>query len=105
MVAGIQMPCDLVPVIEAPARPGSRESVAFLTSGHDAREVGEATATELERLGFRVHALADDQVLATRGDDELKAIVHPRPHTVAYGGIPAFPSAPAGAVALELWRD
>jgi hypothetical protein len=105
MVSGIQMPCDLVPLPEAPSRPGARESVAFLTSGHTAVAVAEATAAELERLGFRVHPLARDEILATRGDDELKAVVHARPHAVAYGGLPAFPSAPAGSIALELWRD
>jgi hypothetical protein len=105
MVSGIQLPCGLAPMTGAEPKPGSRESLAFVTTGFTADAVGEAVAGELERLGFRVHPLAGGEVLATRGDAELKLAVHGHPSRVAYGGRAAFPMAPAVSVALELWRD
>lgn len=105
LLAGIRMPCDLVPLPDAAARPGSRESVAFATTDHRAEEVGAALAAELERLGFRVHPLGGDELLATRGDGELKAAVHRRAGQVAVAGQPAFPTARPEAVAVQLWRD
>jgi hypothetical protein len=105
MAAGIHMPCDLVPMLDATPRPGTAESVAFATTGHLPTDVGEALTAELERLGFRVHPLAADDLLAVRGDAELKASLIANPSGIARGGIPAFPSARPDTLVVELWRD
>jgi hypothetical protein len=105
LASGIRMPCDLVPMLDAIPRPGTIDSVTFATTGHPPTAVGEAVSAELERLGFRVHPLADGDLLAVRGEAELKAGLIPNAKNVARGGIPAFPSARPDTLVVELWRD
>lgn len=68
-VAGISMPCGLVPVILDRQDP---RHVAFSTTGHEPAAVGTAMADELERLGFDITALDERSVRAARRDAVLE---------------------------------
>jgi len=105
MVEGIQLPCDLTPLVGAMRPIGARESVAFVTRTADATSVGRAVGEELRRLGFELTTRHATEVVATRGDDWLIVAVHPDGATAERSGERAFPNAGPGSVVVELWTE
>jgi hypothetical protein len=105
MVSGIQMPCDLAPLIGAERPLGAREAVTFVTRTHDAASVGRAMGAELRRLGFTLHPRHATEVVATRDSDALAVTVHDKADEVKRSERPAFPAAGEGSVVVELWRE
>lgn len=103
MVTGIQLPCDLAPVVDFQRRDAVRESVAFVTRGHAAGTVGQAVADELTRLGFETDSLGTSDVVAVRGADRLNVAVLAEAGALERAGRPAFPGAGDGAVVVEFW--
>lgn len=97
---GIEMPCDLAPLI------GNGEidprSVSFFTTDTDPATVGEALADELERLGYDIEPLDDRSIRANRGNEVVRAALV----SVALAGemvmADRHPSAPADALVVEL---
>jgi hypothetical protein len=92
LVTGIALPCDLVPLVGDDLDP---HRAVFATVGHTAKEVGSALADELERLGFTLRTVADDEALAERDGDRLRVRVHEEGHR-------AHPGAPVHSVVAEL---
>jgi hypothetical protein len=105
MVRGIELPCDLTPLVGAERRSGAREAVAFVTRSFDAATVGQEVGAELRRLGFELSPRHATEVIATRDDDWLGAAVHRDGSAVTRGDRPAFPGAGVGSVVLELWTE
>lgn len=105
LVAGIELPCDLTPLVGAERRTGARDTVAFVTRTWDAPTVGRALGEELRRLGFELTPRTETEVIARRGDDWLGAAVHADGSKVERGDRPAFPGAGRGGVVVELWTE
>ncbi|MEM7142646.1 MAG: hypothetical protein AAF548_16610 [Actinomycetota bacterium] len=99
-LTGIAMPADLSPLIGT-AEMNPRE-IAFFTNGHAVASVGTAIGDELERLGFALTPLDDATIDASRGADLVRArimggdVTHPDVMKELH------PSAPVGAVVVEL---
>lgn len=102
LLIGIDLPCELVPY-GAADHPDPDRYVALLTAAAPPEEVGPAIADELERLGFALHALSDDEAVARRGDDVISLRIHPRADIAHVQGRRLFPLASAETVAVELW--
>jgi hypothetical protein len=99
-VAGIVMPCGLVPLVTGTTV--DPRHVVFATSDHDAGTVGAALADELERLGFTVRSLTDTEAVAVKPDAEVRVTVHPAARRAEADGVPRFPTAPPASVVVEL---
>ena len=102
LVQGLQWPCELVPHV-APDQPDSDSYLALVTTQARPPQVAAALTAELERLGYAVMALSEDELVARRDDDLLSARIHPRAGIASAGGVPLFPRAAPEAVAVELW--
>lgn len=102
LLNGIQLPCGLLPHV-APDQPDPDHYVSLITTEAGGAEVAGALADELERLGYEVFALTEDDLTARRGDDLLSARVHPRAGVAQTAGVVLFPDAPTSATAVELW--
>jgi hypothetical protein len=105
LVSGIDLPCDLTPLVGAERRSGARDTVAFVTRTSDAPTVGRAIGEELRRLGYDLTPRTETEVTARRGDDWLGAAVHADGSKVERGDRPAFPGAGRGGVVVELWTE
>ena len=101
-LAGIQMPADLIPLTMVDTHRLDANQIALVTEGHPAEEVGRGIADELERLGFVLTPVGDQELLAERAGDKLKVVIHPKPSLVSAGGGPAFPTAGIDSVVVEL---
>jgi hypothetical protein len=99
-VAGIVMPCGLVPLVTGTTV--DPRHVVFATSEHDAGTVGAALADELERLGFTVRSLTDTEAVAVKPEAEVRVTVHPRAGEAEHDGAPRFPTASPASVVVEL---
>lgn len=102
LLAGITLPCGLAPHVAAD-HPDPDRYVALATTGASPSEVARAMTAELERLGFEVHGLSEDDLVARRDDDLMSVRVHPRADVAQRGGTVLFPGAPPAAVMVELW--
>lgn len=103
MVQGIQLPAELVPLVEYERRPGAVEQAVFVTRSAPAGAVGQALGDELRRLGFQLTARHETEAVAARDGDQLTVSVHADPASVTRNDRPAFPAAGDGAVVVELW--
>lgn len=102
LLAGIELPCGLLPHV-GPDHPDPEHYVSLITTEASGAEVAGALTDELERLGYEVFALTEDDLAARRGDDLLSVRVHPRADVAQAGGAVLFPDAPSSATAVELW--
>jgi len=100
VLQGISLPCDLAPIVDTD-RPVDPHRVAFVTDRASPAEVGAALGDELERLGFSLSTVADNELEATRDDGRIVVTIHADPSTVTFGAAPAFPSAPRDGVVVE----
>jgi hypothetical protein len=101
-VQGIAMPCGLSPVIDGSSSLPNPFRVSFLTTLAPAPEVGRALADELERLGFVLSTAAPTELVARRGETQLRVVLFPTASSATHGLQPLFPAAPPGAVGVEL---
>ncbi len=101
-LAGITMPCDLLPLTSAQRRVLGERALLLITSGHPADDVGEAFAEALEALGYEITPMGPVTVMATRGPDRITVVLHERPYDELSGKRSAFPTAKPGDVVLEL---
>jgi hypothetical protein len=92
LVAGIALPCDLVPLVDDDIDP---HRAVFAATGHSTTEVGAALSGELERLGFTVSPAGAGEVVAEREGAALRVQVHE-------DGPGAHPAAPRYSVVAEL---
>jgi hypothetical protein len=93
-VRGIQMPCDLAPLVGSSPAAVDPHRVVFSTTTATAERVGGALADELERLGFSLRSVADNQAVATKPGAAVTVTIHT--------DLSAFPTAPAGSVVVTL---
>lgn len=101
-LAGITMPCDLLPLTSVEGRVLGERELLLVTSGHQPEDVGEAFASALEALGYAITPMGPVTVMATRGPDRITVILHERPHDELSGKRSAFPTTSPGDVVLEL---
>jgi hypothetical protein len=101
LVGGIQMPCDLAPLL-ADGGPPDPFEVTFATTSADADRVGAALDHELQRLGFDVARLSNTKTVATKDARELTVTVVPDAADATEGKRRRYPTAPPGSVAVEL---
>lgn len=101
-LAGIAMPCDLLPLTSVEGRVLGERELLLATSGHPAEDVGEAFASALEALGYEITPMGPVTVLATRGPDRVTVVLHERPYDELSGKRSAFPTTKPGDVVLEL---
>jgi hypothetical protein len=73
-LAGIQMPCDLVPLVLDRL---ASDRITLSTTGYPAEAVGTALADEVERLGYALRPMSDHELLATRGSTGLRLTIRP----------------------------
>jgi hypothetical protein len=105
LVRGIALPHELAPLTMITPRFDVRDRVAFWTDRAPAEAVGTAVGAELKRLGFTLEPLASEIIRAVRGGESLYTRVHAAPALSTVNGEPAFPSAPADSIVLEMWVD
>lgn len=97
---GIHMPCELAPLIGAGA--GDHRAVSFYTAGFDPTTVGASMSDEFERLGYRITPLDDRTIRAARDETEVEAAMLSEALVGSTVMNDRHPSAPAGALVLEL---
>lgn len=97
---GIAMPCDLAPLIGS-GEVNHRE-VAFFTSGFNPTTVGEGLADEFERLGYEITPVDDRTIRAVRHEDVIRATLLSEALVGEAVMTDLHPSAPAGALVVEL---
>lgn len=102
LLRNVQLPHGLVPTTPSPPADSDRYWV-LSTAEAPPDEVGSALADELERHGYRLHSLSDDEAVARRGPDLLSLRLHPDAARARAGGGPLFPGAGPGTVGLEVW--
>lgn len=100
VLSGIQMPCDLAPLMGADGAIDPTH-VVFATEGHPPLEVGSSVGDELERIGCRLESLDATTLRADRGADSVEVRIHPDAASAMDGAVPRFPTARAGAVVVE----
>ncbi|MCX7620175.1 MAG: hypothetical protein N2037_04945 [Acidimicrobiales bacterium] len=100
LLRGINMPCDLVPVID-PSALDAQWRVAFSTRGFAPAEVGAQVGDELERLGYSLRSVSDTEVMATRGPDVLTVRLITNPEAARREDRPAFPTLAPGSLVVE----
>ena len=101
-LAGITLPCDLVPMTTVEGRTLGPRELLLVTSGHTGAEVARALGAAIAELGYSITPLGASRALAARDADQITLIVHDRPDTVLAGKRQAFPAAGAGSVVVEL---
>ena len=101
-LAGIRMPLDLAP-LSPPAGADPTRRLVLATSGCPASVVDAALTEELERLGYAVERTGPTEMLAHRGDHAVTLHVRPIIPAASKGPAdPAYPTAPAGSVVVDL---
>lgn len=104
-LAGVALPCGLTYLGTVEPEPGTVETLAFTTTGHDPDDVGAAMVAELERCGYDVLAGAHPrQARASRDGISLRMEVFEHPTTVLRERKPAFPTAAPEAIVVEVVR-
>lgn len=102
VLRGITMPADLAPLVHVAGTDPTRRAV-FCTTGRPVELVGVAVGEELARLGFTIEPVSATDSIARRGDDavavRMRAIGPQPPKGPAD---PAYPTAPAGSVVLDV---
>jgi hypothetical protein len=101
MVTGIQMPCDLAPLLADGGLPDPF-AVTFSTTTTGAEQVAAALDAELARLGFDVARFSDTKLIAGKDGRELTVTVVPDAAEVADGKRRRYPTALPGSVVVEL---
>jgi hypothetical protein len=102
VLRGITMPAGLAPLVHLPGSDPERR-VVFCTSGHPVEVVGAQRAHELARLGFALEPTSTTDAIARRGDDAIAVrmrTIGPQPPKGPAD--PAYPTAPAGSVVLDV---
>ena len=99
-VDGIAMPCDLAPLMGT-GRLDPRE-VSFFTHGPHPATVGSALSDEFERLGYQITPLDDRSIRAERGLDVVEARLISTELTSPDVMRELHPSAPDGALVVEM---
>ncbi len=93
-VRGIQMPCDLAPLVGSSLAAADPHRVVFSTTVATAEQVSGALAGELERLGFSLRSIAENQAVATKAGAAVTVTIHT--------DLSPFPTAPPGSVVVTL---
>lgn len=101
LLEGFQLPHSLLPIIPDHADISERH-VSLLTSTAPVEIVGPAVADELERLGYQLAPVSDNELLASRDDDQLKLTMVVAPTTVERGGRLVYPQANEGDVVITI---
>ncbi len=101
-LAGITLPCDLVPLTSAEGRVLGNRDLLLITSGHSGFEVGRALGQAIEALGYTLTPMANNDLVAVRGNDRITIDVHEHPEALLSGKRQEFPTAKAGDVVVEL---
>jgi len=99
-LSGIQMPCDLAPLMGVGAT-SDPTHIVFATEGHRADEVVRRVGDELERIGCKLMSIDAMTMSADRGSSSVEVCVHPDPFAVTDGDELRFPTAPTGSVVVE----
>ncbi len=100
LVRGIELPCELVPVVEGADPDGHH--VAFHTAAADPARVGRELGDALEAIGYALRSTSDTEVVATRDTDELRVRIVPRAGDARDEGRPRYPTLPSADVVVEL---
>lgn len=101
-LAGITLPCDLLPLTTVEGRTLGPRELVLATTGYSGPEVGRALGAALAALGYSITPLGSSRALAERGPDHVTLTIHDRPDTLLVGTRPQYPTAPADAVVVEL---
>lgn len=101
-LAGITLPCDLLPMTTVEGRTLGARELLLVTSGYTGTEVGRALGAAVAALGYAVTPLGSSRAVASRGADEITITIHDRPDTILAGRRQAFPTAGADSVVVEL---
>lgn len=101
-LAGITLPCDLMPLTTAEGRVLSGRDLLLITNGHSAFEVGRSLGESMGALGYALTPMANNDFVALRGNDRINVVVHDRPEGLLSGKRLEFPTAKPGDVIVEL---
>ena len=99
-VEGIALPCDLAPLMGV--GPLTPREVAFFTTGFSPATVGSELSDEFERLGYEITPIDDRSIRAERGVDTIEARLLGHEFTPPEVMHELHPSAPAGALVVEM---
>jgi len=94
------MPCELAPLMGS--GPLDPREVMFFTDGHEPSTVGAGLSDELERLGYTITPLDDRSIRAERGQDLVQARMVSSELTSEDVMRDLHPSAPSGALVVEM---
>lgn len=101
-LAGISLPCDLMPLTSAEGHDLGNRELLLITSGHSGFEVGRALGEAMAALGYTLTPMANYDMVATRAGDRVSVVIHERPEGMLAGKRQAFPTAKPGDVVVEL---
>ncbi len=102
LLTGIRLPANLEPVVADGIAP-SDHFLCLHTKEATPEEVGTGLAEELERLGYEVMGISEDEAVAKRNDDVVSLHIDANPAETAIAGIRRYPMASVGDVVVEVW--
>lgn len=102
LLTGIRLPASLEPIVADGITP-SDGFLCLHTREASPEEVGIGLADELERLGYSVMGISEDEAVATRDKDVVSLHIDATPAETAIAGIRLFPMAKTGDVVVEVW--
>ncbi len=101
-LAGIEVPCDLVPLVAADNPVIDPMRVPFMTRGVAPTAVAIALRDALVGGGYEFQSTGPMTAIASRGHTTLSVQVHDAPSTVIVGTEKRFPSATIDSVVVEI---
>ncbi len=102
LLTGIRLPASLEPIVADGIAP-SDHFLCLHTNEATPEEVGTGLAEELERLGYEVMGISENEAVAKRNDDVVSLHIDATPAETAVAGIRRYPMASAGDVVVEVW--
>ena len=100
-LAGIHLPCELLPVVPKGVSP-SDNTVSLVTTSAPPDVVGPAIADELERLGYELDAVSASRLIARREPDALTLDMILSPNQLEHEGVALYPDVSADAVLVVI---
>ncbi len=100
-LAGIHLPCELLPVVPKGVSP-SDNTVSLVTTSAPPEVVGPAIADELERLGYELDAVSASRLIARRDPDALTLDMILSPDQLEHEGVALYPGVNPDAVLVVI---
>ncbi|MEZ5342309.1 MAG: hypothetical protein R2706_12925 [Acidimicrobiales bacterium] len=98
LLDGVHLPAALTPIVADGIEPN--DSYLCLHTSTANPEVGLGLADELERLGYEVMGISENEAVAQRGADTVSMRIDAQPAETSVAGIRRYPDAKHGDVVV-----